>query len=130
MSGRQDQDPVGVGGQAQLVARAEHPVADDAHLLGALDPPVAGQDRAGQCHGHALAGAMFVAPQTISSGSPVPERDRGQRQAVGARVLLDRQQLADDDVLPVAPQRSMPLTSIPSRVRRSASCSGVRSKST
>ena len=44
--GGQDQDPVGVGGQAELVARAEHPVADDAHLLGPLDPPVAGQDGA------------------------------------------------------------------------------------
>ena len=53
---RQDQDPVGVAGQVQLVARAEHPVADDAHLLGPLDPPVAGQDRAREGDRHALAG--------------------------------------------------------------------------
>ena len=52
----QDQDPVRVGRQAQLVARAEHAVADDAHLLGPLDPAVAGQDRARQGDRDALAG--------------------------------------------------------------------------
>ena len=55
-SGGQDQDPVGVGGQAELVARAEHPVADDAHLLGPLDAPVARQDGAGQRDRDPLAG--------------------------------------------------------------------------
>src|SRR5919108_165296 len=32
--GRQDEDPVGVRGQIELVAGAEHPIADDTHLLG------------------------------------------------------------------------------------------------
>ena len=59
---RQDEDAVGVGGQAQLVARAQHPVADDAHLLGALDAPVAGQDGAGQGHRDALAGGDVRRP--------------------------------------------------------------------
>ena len=97
----QDQDPVGVGGQAELVARAEHAVADDAHLLGPLDPPVAGQDRAGQRHRDALAGGDVRRAADDLERLAVTDRDPRQRQPVGARMALDRQQLADDDVLPV-----------------------------
>jgi len=54
--GRQDQDPIGVAGQVQLIARAEHAVAEDAHLFGPLDVPPAGQDRSGKGHRDALPG--------------------------------------------------------------------------
>ncbi len=108
-SGGQDQDPVGVGGQAELVARAEHAVADDAHLLGPLDPPVAGQDRAGQRDRDALAGRDVRRAADDLERLAVADRDPGQRQPVGARMALDGQQLADDDVLPVrAPARRCP----------------------
>ena len=40
----------------ELVARAQHAVADDTHLLGALDAALAGQDGARQRDGNALAG--------------------------------------------------------------------------
>ena len=97
----QDQDPVGVGGQAELVARAEHAVADDAHLLGPLDPPIAGQDRAGERDRDALAGGDVGRATDDVQRLTVTDRDPRQRQPVGARMALDGQQLADDHVLPV-----------------------------
>ena len=51
----QDQDAVGVGGESELVTRAEHAVAHDAHLFGALDMPVTRQHGAWQGHGDPLA---------------------------------------------------------------------------
>ena len=51
----QDQDPVAVRGEVELLARAQHPVRDDTHLLGPLDPAVARQHRPGQRHRNALA---------------------------------------------------------------------------
>ena len=48
-----------------------------------------GRTAPGSATGTRWPGAMFVAPQTISSGSPAPTLTRGQRQPVGARVLLD-----------------------------------------
>ena len=98
---RQDEDPVGVRGHAQLVARAEHPVADDAHLLGPLDPAVAGQDGAGQGDRDPLAGRDVRRAADDVERFAAPDRHPGQRQPVRPRVLLDRQQLADDDVVPV-----------------------------
>ena len=86
----------------QLVARAEHPVADDAHLLGPLDAPVAGQDGAGQRDRHALAG------RDVRRAADDLER-LGRRRRV-TRVSDSRsargccstdEQLADDDVPPV-----------------------------
>jgi hypothetical protein len=103
--GRQDQDPVGVAGQIQLVPGAEHPVADDAHLLGPLDPAVPRQDGAGQGHWHPLASRDVRCPADDRErlSCPVgPHPNGGQRQTIGVRMLLDAQQLADDDVLPVA----------------------------
>ena len=76
--GRQDQDAVGVRGQAELVARAEHPVADDAHLLGTLDPPVARQDRAGQGDRHALAGRDVGRAADDLERLAAVDRDAGQ----------------------------------------------------
>ena len=60
-----------------------------------------GRTAPGSATGTRWPAAMFVAPHTISSGSPLPDGHPRERQAVGARVLLDAQQLADDDVLPV-----------------------------
>ena len=107
--GGQDEDPVGVGGQAELVARAEHAVADHAHLLGPLDPPIAGQDRAGQGDGHALAGGDVGGAADDLERLAVAQRDARQRQPIGARMALDRQQLADDDVPPVVAPADDPL---------------------
>ena len=99
--GGEDQDPVGVGGQTELVARAEHAVADDAHLLGPLDPPIAGQDGAGERHRDALAGGDVGRAADDVERLAVADRDPCQRQPVGARMALDGQQLADDHVPPV-----------------------------
>src|SRR3954447_11781875 len=73
---------------------------------------------------------MFVAPQTISSGSPSPTVTRvsERRSARGWR--------STDSSSPTttlrqsSPHRSIPLTSMPRSVSRSASRSGVRSTST
>ena len=87
---REDEDAVAIGGQAQLVARAQHAVARDAHLLGALDPAVAGQDRARQRHRDALAGddvrgaAHDLERLATADGHP------RQRQAVGPRMASPR----------------------------------------
>jgi hypothetical protein len=99
----EDEDAVRVGGQAQLVARAEHAVADDAHLLGALDAAVAGQDRTRQRDWDALAGGDVRGAADDLERLAVPHRDGRERQPIGARVSLHGEQLADDDVLPVAP---------------------------
>ncbi len=97
-----DEDPVCVAGEAQLVARAEHAVADDAHLLGALDTTVAGQDCARKRDRDALArGDVRRAADDRERLRPVPQRHGREAEAVCARVLLDREQLARDDVLPV-----------------------------
>ncbi len=84
----------------ELVARAEHAVADDAHLLGALDAPVARQDRARQGHRHALAGGDVRRAADDLERLAVPDVHPGQRQPVGARMAVDREQLPDDDVAP------------------------------
>ena len=97
---RQDQDPVRVAGQAQLVAGAEHPVADGAHLLGPLDDPVARQDGPGQGHGNPLArGDVRGAADDLEHLVAHPHA--GQRETVGARMARHLQQLAGDDVAPV-----------------------------
>ena len=98
---REDEDAVGVAGQAQFVARAQHPVADDAHLLGALDAPVARQDRSRQSDRDALARGDVGGPAHDLEDLARTERHRGQREPVGPGMLLDGQQLAGHDVLPV-----------------------------
>ncbi len=105
VSAGQDEDPVGVDGQPELVAGAEHPVADDAHLLGALDAPVTGQDGPWQRDRDPLAGGDVRRPADDLERLPCPDVHRRQREPVGARVLLDGQQLADDDVAPVGAPR-------------------------
>ena len=82
--------PVGVAGQPELVARAEHPVADDAHLLGPLDPPVAGQDRAGQRDGHALAGGDVGRAADDLERLARPDVDRASATAGRRAGALDR----------------------------------------
>ena len=98
---RQDEDPLAIGGHPQLFARAEHAVAHDSHLLGALDPPVARQDRAGQGDRDPLAGRDVGRAADDLERFAVADRDTGEREAVGARVALHRQQLPGDDVAPV-----------------------------
>ena len=104
----QDEDPVGIGGQPEFVARAQHPVADDAHLLSPLDAPVPGQDRAGQGHRDSLAG------RDVGRATDDVERfagahvDTGQRQPVSARMALDAEQLPHHDVAPVHTPRLEP----------------------
>ena len=61
-----------------------------------------GRTAPGSATGMRWPGAMLVAPHTIDSGSlAVAERHGREAEAVRARVPLDRQQLAGDDVLPV-----------------------------
>jgi alkylation response protein AidB-like acyl-CoA dehydrogenase len=89
-----------------------------------------GRTAPGSATGTRWPAAMFVAPQTISRGSPSPvvTRVSDSRSARGWR--------STDSSSPTTtfrqstPQRSMPLTSIPSSVRRSARASGLRSTST
>ena len=117
--------PSASAGQAQLVARAQHPVADDAHLLGPLDPPVAGQDGAGQGDRDALAGRDVRRAADDLERLAGPRRSRASatagRPADASRPPAARRRRR---CCQSAPQRSMPLTSIPSSVSRSASCSG------
>ena len=123
--GGQDQDPVGVAGQPELVARAEHAVADDAHLLGPLDPPVARQDRAGQRHRHALAGGdvrRAADDRRAARRDPTVTRVSDSRSARGWRSTESSSPTTT--LRQSSPQRSMPLTSMPSSVSRSASCLG------
>ncbi len=93
--------PSASDGQAELIAGAEHAVADDAHLLGPLDPPVARQDGPRQRHGHALTGRDVGRAAHDVERLAGPHGHARQRQPVRARMLLDRQQLPDDDLLPV-----------------------------
>ena len=107
--GGEDQDPVRVGGQPELVTRAQHPVADHAHLLGPLDPPVTGQHGAGQGDRHALAGRDVRGAAHDLERLAVAERDTRQRQPVRPRMALHGKQLADDDVPPVVAPADDPL---------------------
>ena len=89
-----------------------------------------GSTAPGRATGTRWPAAMFVAPHTISSGSPSPSVTRvsDSRSARGWR--------STDSSSPTttfrqsSPQRMIPLTSMPSTVNRSASCSGDRSTST
>ena len=74
--------------------------------------------------------AMFVAPQTMSSGSPVPVVTRVSDSRSARGCFSTASSSPTTTFAQSLPRRSTPLTSIPSSVRRSASCSGVRSKST
>ncbi len=99
---REDQDSLGVPGQAELVARAEHAVAHDAHLLGALDRPVARQDRPRQGDRHALPrGDVRRAADDVEDVRPDAHPREGE--PVGARVLRHLEQLSRDDVAPLGP---------------------------
>ncbi len=90
-----------------------------------------GRTEPGSATGTRWPASMLVAPQTMdSSGSPAPVR---------TRVRDSREELgcgATSSSSPTtircqsAPTRSIALTSMPSRVRRSASSSGSRSMST
>ena len=99
--GLEDEDALGIGRQAQLVAGAEHAVAQRAHLLCALDPSAAGQDRAGQGDGHPLARCDVRRPTDDRQWLTIADAHGRERQAVRTRMGLDGQELADDDVLPV-----------------------------
>ena len=99
--GRQDEDALGVGRDLELVARAEHPFRRDAHLLGAFDTAVAGQDGTGQSHGHALARGDVVCPAHDMKRFAGTDVDGGQVQSIGVGMLLDGQQLTYDDRTPV-----------------------------
>ena len=73
-----------------------------------------GRTAPGSATGTRWPGAMFVAPHTISSGSPLPERDRssatGGRRAGGFSTVSSS---PTTTFCQSAPQRSMPLTSMP-----------------
>ena len=109
-AGRQDEDPLAVPGEPQLLAGAQHAVGDDAHLLGPLDAAVAGQDGTRQRHRDALAGRDVGGAADDGQGlAPVPEGDGRQAEPVRAGVPLDRQELARDDAAPVrAPALDVP----------------------
>ncbi len=98
---RQDQDPLGIAGDVQLVARAEHALGGDAHLLGPLDASVAGQDGARQGDRHALARGDVVRAADDVERLARADVDGRQVKPIGVRMLLDREQLADHDRAPV-----------------------------
>jgi hypothetical protein len=98
---RKDQDAIGIRGQAELFPRAQHAVARHAHLLGALDLTTARQDRSGQGDGDALTGFDVRRPTHDLERCARSDRDGRERQPVGAGMAFDREQLADDHVLPV-----------------------------
>ena len=89
-----------------------------------------GNTAPGSATGTRWPATMLVAPQTMSSVSPLPTvtRVRDRRSALGCFSTLSNSPTTTFSQS--APQRSMPLTSMPSSVRRSASCSGVSSMST
>ncbi len=89
-----------------------------------------GSTAPGKATGTRWPAAMFVAPHTISSGSPPPTVTRvsDSRSARGCRSTASSSPTTT--LCQSAPHASMPLTSIPSKVSRSASCSGVSSMST
>ena len=60
-----------------------------------------GRTAPGQRHGDALAGGDVGRAADDLEDLAGADRHAGQRQAVGARMLLDTQELADDDVAPV-----------------------------
>ena len=97
----QDQDAIGVAGQVQLVAGAQHAVADDAHLLGATDLATAGQNGAREGDRHPLArGDVRRAADDLERRVAIAEVHRRQAQAVGPRMTLHRHEFTDDDVAP------------------------------
>src|SRR5690349_3012494 len=75
---------------------------------------------------------MLVAPQTISSGSdrPSPSVTRVSDSRSARGCLSTARSSPTTTFCQSAPHGMIALTSIPSSVRRSASCSGVRSNST
>ena len=89
-----------------------------------------GRTAPGSATGTRWPATMFVAPHTISSGSPLPTDTRvsDRRSARGWGSTL--RSSPTTTFSQSAPQRSRPLTSIPSSVNRSASCSGVSWMST
>ena len=112
--GREDQDPVGVGREPELVARAEHPVRDDAHLLGPLDPATARQDGARERDRHALP------DRDVRRAADDLERLARRRSSrasatAGPRAGASRPRAARRRRRSTSrsPRRSMPLTSMP-----------------
>ncbi len=100
--GGQDEDALGIGGQPQLITRAEHAFAGDAHLGRPLDVPVAGQDGAWQRHGDTLTGGDVRGTTDDREGRvSVVDAHAGEREAVCVGMWSDLEQLAHDDRLPV-----------------------------
>jgi hypothetical protein len=91
-------------------------------------PP--GRTAPGRATGTRWPGAMFVAPQTISRTWPSPTRTvvSDSRSARGCFATVNSSPTTTERQS--APQASIPLTSMPRIVSRSASCSGVSSMST
>ena len=66
------------------------PLLDDAHLLGPLDAPVAGQDRARQRDRDALAGGDVRGAADDLERLAAADRHARERQPVGARMASRR----------------------------------------
>jgi hypothetical protein len=67
----------------EFVAGTEHALRGDAHLLGSLDAPIAGQDGARQGHRHALAGSDVVGAADDVERLAGTDVDGGQVEAIG-----------------------------------------------
>ncbi len=90
-----------------------------------------GSTEPGRATGMRWPASMLVAPQTMdSSGSPTPVRTRVRESLPELGCGMTSSSSPTTTRCQSAPIRSMALTSMPSSVRRSASCSGVDSMST
>ena len=82
----EDEDAVGIVGQAQLVTRAEHPLTRDAGDRRDLDAPVAGQHSSRQRHRDALARRdVRRATDDRELGLAIPDAHAGQARASTSR---------------------------------------------
>jgi hypothetical protein len=106
---RQNEDALGVAGDTQLVARAEHALGGNAHLLGPLDAAVSRQHGSRQGNRHSLSGGDVVSAADDAQRLPGADVHGGQVQPVRPGVVLHGQQLAHDDVSPV---RAPPLETL------------------
>jgi hypothetical protein len=98
----EDEDAVRISAEAELVTRAEHPLALRARDRGDLDAPVAGQDRSRERHRHPLARRdVGRTADDRELGPAVPDADAGQRKPCRTGVRRHLDELTDDDVLPL-----------------------------
>ena len=100
----EDVDAVAIGPEAELDRAAQHPVADLAADLRALDPAVTGQDGPDEGGRHELVRLEVLgAAHDLELTAGLADVDACQPQGVRVRMPPDLEDAADDDVGPVRP---------------------------